>query len=175
MANSQARAQLEMIEVECPNCDYTLNAPAYPGSEQWTRDMIRVVLRSKCPHHEGNPESWVARVEAKHGLPLQRIPGKVYVLHYEVPQIVKSVSLDYAGAWPATDSGGFLSERPIRHYTGWTQQAKPSKRISRHGPAALREVVYLQPGTVKDEANMKLTGTCPKCGEPLSDSLAGHG
>jgi hypothetical protein len=65
-----------------------------------------------------------------------------------------------------------LSARPIRHYVGWTQQVKPSKRISRHGPAANREVVYLEPGTTRDEQMLKLTGTCPKCGEAYSGSLA---
>jgi ribosomal protein S27AE len=42
-------------------------------------------------------------------------------------------------------------------------------------PAALRETVYLQPGTVRDEHAMKRNGTCPKCGEPLAASVAaGH-
>jgi hypothetical protein len=94
------------------------------------------------------------------------------VLHYEQPQVVKSVSTDYAGPDPKADKDGFASATPIRHYVGWTQQAKPNKRISRHGPAALREVVLLQPGTMQDEQAMKLTGTCPKCGEPLAASLA---
>jgi hypothetical protein len=115
---------------------------------------------------------WESDLEAKHGKPLDQIDGSVYVLHYEVPQIVKSVSTDYAGPSPHQDNDSFLSARPIRHYVGWTQQARPSKRISRHGPAALREVVYLEAGTMHDEQRMKLTGTCPKCGEALSESLA---
>lgn len=115
---------------------------------------------------------WVAQVEAKHGLPLDQVPGKVYVLHYEIPQVVMSVSTDYAGSAPKSNERGYLSARPIRHYVGWTQQAKPSRRISAHGPAAAREVVYLEPGTLADERAMKLTGRCPKCGEPLADSLA---
>jgi hypothetical protein len=118
-------------------------------------------------------DQWVAQVEAKHGLPLDQIPGHVYVLHYEVPQLVKSVSGDYAGPSPVADSDGYLSARPIRHYVGWTQQTKPSKRISRHGPAALRELVYLQPGTTRDERQLKLTGTCPKCGERFAADLVG--
>lgn len=115
---------------------------------------------------------WQDDLEAKHGKPLDQIPGTVYVLHYEVPQVVKSVSADYAGQSPSSDADGFLSASAIRHYVGWTQQARPSKRISRHGPAASREVVYLEPGTVRDEATMKLAGFCPKCGEPLRASLA---
>ena len=117
-------------------------------------------------------QQWAADLEAKYGMPLDQIPGKVYVLHYEVPQLVKSVSRDYAGPSPQADANGFLSARPIRHYVGWTQQVKPSKRISRHGPAGNREVVYLQPGTTRDEQTLKLTGACPKCGEPLAASLA---
>jgi hypothetical protein len=117
-------------------------------------------------------ERWASDLEAKHGLPLDQIPGQVYVLHYEVPQVVRSVSSDYAGASPKADAAGLLSARPIRHYVGWTQQARPSKRISRHGPAASREVVYLAPGTTLDEQRLKLTGTCPKCGEALAASLA---
>src|SRR5947209_8229577 len=108
---------------------------------------------------------WADDLEAKHGMPLEQIPGMVYVLHYEVPQFVKSVSNDYAGPSPREDADGFLSASAIRHYVGWTQQARPSKRISRHGPAASREVVHLEPGTMRDEQEMKLNGLCPKCGE----------
>ncbi|HEX4728146.1 MAG TPA: hypothetical protein VH298_10145 [Jatrophihabitans sp.] len=115
---------------------------------------------------------WEADLEAKHGVPLDQVPGSVYVLHYEVPQVAKSVSTDYAGRSPQSDKDGFLSAAPIRHYVGWTQQKLPRKRINRHGPAALREIVYLAPGTTQDEQAMKLTGTCPKCGEPLAASLA---
>jgi hypothetical protein len=115
---------------------------------------------------------WEADLEAKHGMPVDQIPGHVYVLHYEVPQIVKSVSADYAGPSPRADADGFLSATPIRHYVGWTQQRLPRKRINRHGPAALHEIVYLEPGTTRDEQTMKLTGTCPTCGESLAASLA---
>jgi hypothetical protein len=98
--------------------------------------------------------------------------GHVYVLHYDVPQIVMSVSDDYAGPSPQTGKDGrWVSATPIRHYVGWTQQADPRKRSRAHGPAALREVVYLEPGTLEDEEMMKLTGTCPKCGESLAASL----
>jgi hypothetical protein len=114
---------------------------------------------------------WEADLEAKHGMPLDQIPGHVYVLHYEIPQIVKSVSGDYAGASARGDANGFLSATPIRHYVGWTQQRVPRKRINRHGTAALREIVYLQPGTTQDEQTMKLSGTCSKCGESLAASL----
>ena len=114
---------------------------------------------------------WESDLEAKHGMPLEEIPGHVYVLHYDEPQIVKSVSGDYAGPSPRSDADGWLSATTIRHYVGWTQQRLPRKRINRHGPAALREVVYLEPGTMQDEQRMKASGTCPKCGEALAASL----
>jgi hypothetical protein len=116
---------------------------------------------------------WEADLEAKHGMPLDEISGHVYVLHYDEPQIVKSVSGDYAGPSPRSNADGWLSATPIRHYVGWTQQRLPRKRINRHGPAALREIVCLQPGTLQDEQLMKTSGTCPKCGESLAASLAG--
>lgn len=115
---------------------------------------------------------WESDIEAKHSMPMDQIHGHVYVLHYEVPQIAKSVSTDYAGPSPRADADGLLSATPIRHYVGWTQQRLPRKRINRHGPAALREIVYIQPGTTQDEHTMKLTGTCPKCGESLAASLS---
>ena len=31
-------------------------------------------------------QQWASDLEVKHGMPLDQIPGKVYVLHYEVPQ-----------------------------------------------------------------------------------------
>jgi hypothetical protein len=46
---------------------------------------------------------WEADVEAKHGRPLNEVVGHVYVLHYETPQVVKSVSVDYAGPDAALD------------------------------------------------------------------------
>jgi hypothetical protein len=54
-------------------------------------------------------QQWATDLEAKYGMPLDQIPGKVYVLHYEVPQLVKSVSRDYAGPSPQADADGFLS------------------------------------------------------------------
>ncbi len=94
------------------------------------------------------------------------------MLHYDVPQIVKSVSGDYADPVPVLTAMVFLSANPIRHYVGWTQQKLPRKRINRHGPAVLREIVHLQPGTMHDKQTLKVTGACSKCGEPLAASLA---
>jgi hypothetical protein len=89
-------------------------------------------------------ERWASDVEARHGMSLDQIPGQVYVLHYEVPQVVRSVSRGYAGTSPEADADGLLSARPIRHYAGWTQQAKPSKRSAATGqrPAAKSSISH---------------------------------
>jgi hypothetical protein len=105
---------------------------------------------------------WEAEIETKHGRPLNVIVGLVYVLHYETPQVVKSVSGDYAGSAPVQDKNGWLSSAPIRHYVGWTQQANPRKRINRHGPAALREIVYLEPGTTQGRTDHETNGVLPE-------------
>jgi hypothetical protein len=62
-------------------------------------------------------DEWEAGLEAKDGMPLNQIQGTVYVLHYEIPQVVKSVSADYAGSPPQVDGtdGRFVSATPIRH------------------------------------------------------------
>jgi hypothetical protein len=80
---------------------------------------------------------------------------KVYAWHYDVPQRVKSVSRDYAGPGAALGPGGLASAKPIRHYVGWSQQADPRKRIYNHGPVALREIVYLESGTMVDELSSR--------------------
>jgi hypothetical protein len=119
----------------------------------------------------GPPPDWASALEAKFGLPLERIPGTVYVLHYEVPQLVRSVSRDYAGGAGQLGPKGLHSANPLRHYVGWSSQADPRKRIYDHGPAALREIVYLEPDTMNDEAELKVIGRCPKCGERYADDL----
>jgi hypothetical protein len=115
---------------------------------------------------------WVLALEAKHGKPIEQIPGTVYVLCYDPPQIVKSVSRDYSGRNAIPVKSRLLSERPITHYVGWTQQDNPDKRIANHGPATGRTVASLQSGTMLDEQAMKETGACPRCGEALWRSLA---
>lgn len=104
-------------------------------------------------------------------MPLEQIPGKVYVLHYDLPQRVKSVSRDYAGPNAVLGPGGLVSAKPIRHYVGWSQQADPRKRIYDRGLAALREIVYLEPGTMVDELGLKVVGKCPRCGERYAEDL----
>src|SRR5215469_5251882 len=99
---------------------------------------------------------WESQLEAKHGMPLEQIPGTVYALHYDTPQTVRSVSRDYAGPNPQTGPKCLLSAPPIRHYVGWTQQRNPRGRIYDHGPIRLAEVVELMPGTMLQEQWLKL-------------------
>lgn len=115
---------------------------------------------------------WVLDLEAKHGLPIEQIPGMVYALHYDPPRVIRSVSGEYAGPDPQRDASGWLSAGPIRHYVGWTQQRDPRKRIGRHAPLGVTEIVHLEPGTMLDEHKLKRTGHCPKCGEPYRKSIA---
>jgi hypothetical protein len=111
-------------------------------------------------------------LEVKHGLPIEQVPGMVYALHYDPPRVVRSVSGEYAGPDPQSDSSGWLSAEPIRHYVGWTQQQDPRKRIGRHAPMGVTEIVHLLSGTMVDERELKRAGHCPKCGEPYRDSIA---
>lgn len=116
-------------------------------------------------------ESWVTQLERKYGMPVHEIPGTVYILHYFTPQVVKSVSIDYAGDNPALTERGFVSQSPITHYVGWTQQSNPRKRIYAHGPVKHCKI-FTEPGTMQDEQQIKLTRLCPECSEPLCNSLA---
>src|SRR5215472_1610695 len=129
-------------------------------------------IRRGHPAGLGADSSWEEVLEAKHGLPINEIPGVVYALHYDPPRVVRSVSGDYAGPDPRSNSSGWLSARPVRHYVGWTQQASPRKRIGRHAPLRETEIVHLEPGTMGDEQDLKRAGQCPRCGEPYRDSLA---
>jgi hypothetical protein len=104
----------------------------------------------------------MARLEGKHGLPLEEIPGTVYVIHYAEPTIVLSVSGDY---------GVGVSERPVRHYVGWTQQVRPMNRVRNHHPPGTVIEVDFRDGTMLAEEQLKAYGTCAFCGEELADSL----
>lgn len=115
--------------------------------------------------------AWEKTLVAKWGMPLEQIPGQVYALHFETPQLAQSVSRDYAGLYPQQGRRGFVSARPIRHYVGWTQQKNASSRFGEHAKVAFYELVYLERGTMRDEAALKLNGTCPKCGELYSADL----
>lgn len=107
-------------------------------------------------------ESWMARLEAKHGKPLEDIEATVYVIHYENPTVVRSVSNDY---------GEGVSVRPITHYVGWTQQARPMNRVRNHHAPGTDLRVDFQPGTMREEARLKAWGQCFACGEDLAGSL----
>ena len=106
--------------------------------------------------------SWMDRLETKHGLPLEEIEATVYVIHYAEPTVVASVSTDY---------GRGVSERPIQHYVGWTQQAKPMNRVRNHHAPGTSFTVDFRTGTMHDENRLKAYGRCASCGAALADSL----
>jgi hypothetical protein len=114
---------------------------------------------------------WVQRLEEKHGLPINKIPGTTYGLCYDPPVVVESVSMDYAGDPPEHNARGYLSPGPIRHYVGWTQQRDPNRRIRNHHNAGTAVTVTLSQGTMEHEEEIKRTETCPTCGRPYADSL----
>lgn len=115
---------------------------------------------------------WVSALEARYGVPIEDVPGTVYILHYDPPQVVRSVSRDYSGQLAEPGPRGLESDGPISHYVGWSQQSNPRRRIYKHGPISQVEIAALKPGTMRDEQREKLTGTCPKCGTALRDSLS---
>lgn len=127
----------------------------------------------RSDEYGNNKPDWIIRLEEKHCLPIEQIPGHVYILHYETPQVVQSVSSDYFGITLFAEKGskGFKTPWPIRHYVGWTQQSDPYRRINNHGASRLRTVAGLIPGTMIDEDRIKNTETCPLCNEHFSESL----
>jgi hypothetical protein len=71
---------------------------------------------------------WASDLEAKHGMPLNQIAGKVYALHYEVPQVVKSVSNDYAGPAPQSDADGYRHRTSALSRHEWYSNAPVTVR-----------------------------------------------
>ena len=110
-------------------------------------------------------DQWKRDLEIKHGMPADEIPGHVYILCFDEPRAVHSVSTDY----PIDGTGpkGFRSS-PIRHYVGWTQQRNPRERIYAHGPGSAAAIVELERGTMADERRAKRERVCPECGGPLT-------
>jgi len=107
---------------------------------------------------------WIKALEYKWDLPIEQIPGHVYILCFDVPRIVKSVSKDYPCV--PDQKGGFKSTL-ITHYVGWTQMTDPRKRVYAHGAGSARAIAVMVPGTVLEEQRIKDTGLCPRCGVSL--------
>lgn len=102
---------------------------------------------------------WVLDLEAKHGLPIEQIPGTIYALCYDPPTVVHAVSRDYAADPPDRDARGLVSASPIRHYVGWSQQTKPERRIGRHHDARTPvTVTIVGQGTMVEEDRIKHKG-----------------
>jgi hypothetical protein len=81
----------------------------------------------------------------------------VYILCYGRPVMVRD--RDYLLADPT-------GEYPISHYVGYTTQL-PIDRVRQHGARSAHYLVAVQPGTERDEYQIKRTGTCPRCGKSL--------
>jgi hypothetical protein len=110
---------------------------------------------------------WALRLEEQYGLPFEQIPGTVYILHWDKPTVILSVSYDY---------GIGASSEPITHYVGWTQQSDPKKRYNNHSrvkDGTRHNLVEVKKGTPNDEEELKRNGNCPHCGESLKKSLVG--
>ena len=108
-------------------------------------------------------------LEVKYGMPMEQIPGHVYVLHFDEPTVVKSVSTDYP---TRRDGRGGFESQPLTHYVGWTQRANPRARVYQHGTGVIGGLVLIEPGTIHDEERTKRESSCPKCGQAL---VPGHG
>jgi hypothetical protein len=78
----------------------------------------------------------------------------------DVP-VLLPVEVDPVLAMTAAAGGLRLWHKPESN--GWSQQADPRKRIYNHGPAALREIVYLEPGTMVDELELKSLSVAEDC------------
>lgn len=53
------------------------------------------------------------------------------------------------------------------HYVGWTRQQPPVHRVKQHGNACMNALVAIVPGSESEEGEMKVSGGCPRCGQPL--------
>jgi len=56
---------------------------------------------------------------------------------------------------------------PVLHYVGFTTQDPPTNRALKDHHARVEHLVYLEPGTMKDEEDFKRNGRCPRCGGSL--------
>src|SRR5262245_60410446 len=106
-------------------------------------------------------------------------PGTVYVLCLDPPRAIDSVSPDYPHdatsygreATVGNTSGRIFGYRSlsVRHYVGWTSHSDPYTRLRWHGlePPFRDVLASSERGTLADEANLKESGTCPRCGGSL--------
>jgi hypothetical protein len=104
------------------------------------------------------PEEWVCAVayRGRH-LPTDQ-PGTVYVLHFDQPTEVADADRGHV--------------QPTTHYVGWTSQPV-AQRVRQH-QVPESSVVNTRPGTAEDEAVLKRTEACPRCGIPLAPECLGQ-
>jgi hypothetical protein len=84
-------------------------------------------------------------------------PEHVYILCYGRLVLVRD--RDYVPDDPPVDY-------PISHYVGHTRQL-PIDRVRQHGARSAHHIVAIRPGTEDDEYEIKLSGTCQRCGQSL--------
>jgi hypothetical protein len=98
--------------------------------------------------------------------------GHVYVLCFDPPRAIDSVSRDYPHAEHHGDERFGYRSLPLRHYVGWTG-TYPWTRLDWHGlERPYAELVDLFHGTLADEQRTKDTGTCPRCGGSLNPGVS---
>jgi hypothetical protein len=103
-------------------------------------------------------DEWVCAVayRGRH-VPTDR-PGTVYVLHFD--QSTEVADADRSHVQPTT------------HYVGWTSQ--PVARRVRQHQVPESSVTHTRPGTAEDEAALKRTEACPRCGISLAPECLGR-
>jgi hypothetical protein len=85
-------------------------------------------------------------------------PGTVYVLHFDAPTMVAEA-----------DNGHV---RPTTHYVGWTSQPVATRARQHRVPAS--SIADTRPGTFQDEALVKESEACPRCGVSLAPECLGR-
>jgi hypothetical protein len=115
-------------------------------------DMVAVMTRGcppDCISHSGTGPGPCPADCAAH-------PEHVYVLCYNRPVMVSD--RDYL----PSDHENYR----ITHYVGWTS-TRPVDRIRRHANLSAHYVAAIMPGDQADEARLKTSVRCPRCGGSL--------
>lgn len=106
------------------------------------------------------PGGWACSVAFKgRHLPIDR-PGCIYILHFDEPTHVQE-----------SDRGHV---QPTTHYVGWTGKAEWVELRLRQHDVPATSVASTRPGTADDEAQIKRTESCPRCGVALAPECVGR-
>jgi hypothetical protein len=82
----------------------------------------------------------------------------VYILCFGEPRRVRDADM------PCNEK---RMSPPVWHYVGSTMQDLPTRRALKDHHANVDHLVYLAPGTMKNEHDFKSNGRCPRCGGSL--------